>query len=158
MNWAEVLADPSLQDLPYKIELDGYGRILMTPASNHHGRVQASLAHWLATRFTTGVVITECSVATADGVKVADVAWLSDAFLAEHGEATPYPLAPDLCVEVLSPSNSAPAIAAKAALYLKAGAREVWLVDEAGTRTVHGPEGVRAISLFPDAQSGSPLF
>ena len=158
MNWAEVLADPCLQDLPYKIELDGYGRIVMTPASNHHGRAQASLAYWLANRFPSGVVITECSVATRDGVKVADVAWLSDAFLAAHGEVTPYPVAPDLCVEVLSPSNTAPAIAAKAALYLEAGAREVWLIDEAGHRTMHGPEGARAQSIFPEAQAWAPLF
>jgi len=25
MNWFEVIADPSLQDLPYKIELNQYG-------------------------------------------------------------------------------------------------------------------------------------
>jgi Uma2 family endonuclease len=158
MQWADVLADPCLRDLPYKIELDGYGRILMTPASNHHGRAQASLAHRLANRYASGAVITECSVETADGVKVADVAWLSDDFLARHGETTPYPQAPDLCVEVLSPSNTAPAIAAKAALYLQAGAREVWLVDEAGHRTIHGPEGVRETSVFPEAADWPRLF
>lgn len=158
MNWAEVLADPCLQDLPYKIELDTYGRIVMTPASNHHGRAQSRLVRRLAQLFTTGDIITECSVATTDGVKVADVAWLSDAFLAEHGEATPYPSAPDLCVEVLSPSNTAPAIIAKARFYLEAGAREVWLIDEAGHRAVHGLEGVRAHSIFAHAQDWAPLF
>lgn len=158
MNWAEVLADPCLQGLPYKIELDGYGRIVMTPASNHHGRARARLVQRLAALFGTGDIITECSVATTDGVKVADVAWLSDAFLAEHGEATPYALAPDLCVEMLLPSNSAPAMAAKARLYLAAGAREVWLLDEAGHRTVHGLEGRRATSIFAEAADWPPLF
>ena len=158
MNWAEVLADPCLQGLPYKIELDGYGRIVMTPASNRHGRAQARLVRRLAGLFGTGDIITACSIATTDGVKVADAAWLSDAFLAEHGEATPYALAPDLCVEVQLPSTSAPAIAAKARLYLAAGAREVWLVDQAGRRTVHGLEGRRTTSIFAGGAAWPPLF
>ena len=152
MQWAEVLADPCLQDLPYKIELDRLGRIVMTPASNRHGRVQISLGAWLKSRFAAGTVVGECSIATADGVKVADVAWLSDAFAARYGDATPYPEAPELCVEILSPSNTAAEMVAKARLYLDAGAHEVWLVDEAGHRTLHGLEGVRAHSIFAHAQ------
>lgn len=31
MNWQEVCADPHLLDLPYKIELNERGQILMTP-------------------------------------------------------------------------------------------------------------------------------
>ncbi|NBC14172.1 MAG: Uma2 family endonuclease [Gammaproteobacteria bacterium] len=158
MQWADVLADPCLRDLPYKIELDGYGRIVMTPASNHHARAQSRLVRRLDRTFTTGEVLSECSVATRDGVKVADVAWLSDDFLARHGEATPYPEAPELCVEILSPSNTAAEMAGKAALYLQAGAREVWLVDEAGHRTIHGPDGVRETSVFPEAADWPPLF
>jgi Uma2 family endonuclease len=38
-------------------------------------------------------------------------------------------LAPDLAVEVISPSNSAAQIAEKVALYLEAGTRLVWVVD-----------------------------
>jgi hypothetical protein len=34
MEWIEVLADPVLRDLPYKIELNEYGKIVMSPASN----------------------------------------------------------------------------------------------------------------------------
>ncbi|RME59856.1 Uma2 family endonuclease, partial [Candidatus Parcubacteria bacterium] len=33
MKWSEVLADPTLQDLPYKIELNEWEQIVMTPAS-----------------------------------------------------------------------------------------------------------------------------
>jgi hypothetical protein len=39
MQWADVLADRSLRDLPYKIELDRNGNIIMSPASNRHGRL-----------------------------------------------------------------------------------------------------------------------
>lgn len=151
MQWTDVLADRSLQDLSYKIELDEHGRIVMSPASNRHGRVQARLVQVLARLFGAGEIVTECSISTPAGVKVADVAWLSPEFAERHGDATPYPAAPDLCVEILSPSNSAPDMVAKARLYLGCGAREVWLVSEDGALAIHGPDGVRAVSVFREA-------
>lgn len=32
VHWQEICADPNLQDLPYKIELNKSGYIVMTPA------------------------------------------------------------------------------------------------------------------------------
>jgi len=151
MEWAEVLADPTLRDLPYKIELDHYGRIVMSPASNQHGELQARLAYLLPRMLQDGKVITECSIATPGGVKVADVAWASPDFARRHGKVTPFPAAPDLCVEIVSRSDSAAEMAEKVSLYLDAGAREVWLVGEDGAITIHGPEGERATSVFPGA-------
>jgi len=43
MNWSEVIADSCLQDLPYKIELNQHGAIVMTPASNRHGYLQSEI-------------------------------------------------------------------------------------------------------------------
>ena len=40
----------------------------------------------------------------------------------------PWPLAPDLVVEVASPNQSRPKMAAKARRYLQAGVRLVWVV------------------------------
>ena len=40
--------------------------------------------------------------------------------------------APELCVEVMSPSNSWEEMRHKTLLYLAAGAREVWICDETG--------------------------
>jgi len=34
MQWQDVINDKSLQDLPYKIELNEHGNIVMSPASN----------------------------------------------------------------------------------------------------------------------------
>ena len=49
--------------------------------------------------------------------------------------------APDLAVEVLSPSNTRQEITAKIREYLSAGAGAVWVVDPARrTVTVHGPD------------------
>ena len=147
MNWADVLADPSLHDLPYKIELDRWGNIVMSPASNRHGALQTRLAAFLE-RHLGGEAIAECSVATPEGVKVADVAWCSDAFIGRHGYTTPYPEAPELCVEVRSPSNSGEEMRFKTRLYLEAGAREVWVVFEDGEARFFGPEGERAASAY----------
>ena len=44
MQLSEVLNDPSLKNLPYKIELNEYGQIVMSPASNKHGLLQAEIA------------------------------------------------------------------------------------------------------------------
>lgn len=143
MQWSEVLADPTLRDLPYKIELNEYGKIVMTPASNRHGNVQAHIARRLWESLPAGEVITECSVETDKGVKVADVAWCSPEFIDRHGLETPYPEAPEICVEVVSPSNSGREMEEKAALYLSRGAKEVWIAEESGAVRVYGPEGVR---------------
>jgi hypothetical protein len=78
MQWSEVIANPFLQNLPFKIELNKWGKIEMSPASNLHGKLQVDISSELKKR-TAGVVISECSVQTTDGVKVAYVAWLSNA-------------------------------------------------------------------------------
>lgn len=44
------------------------------------------------------------------------------------GAVTPFPRAPELCVEIVSPSNSREEMQIKTALYLEAGAQEVWIV------------------------------
>ena len=130
MEWIEVINNPILQNLPFKIELNKFGKLLMSPASNSHGRFQGRIAGVLWQKQPEGEVIAECSIQTADGVKVADVAWASAAFIAEFGYTTPYPKAPELCVEIVSPSNSKIEIAEKVNLYLAKGAQEVWVVYE----------------------------
>jgi len=149
MQWSDVINDPSLRDLPYKIELDAQGRIVMSPASNRHGIQQAKLVRLLARMLADGEIATECSIGTHAGVKVADVVWMSPEFLRQHGDTTPYPQAPELCVEILSPSNSPAEIEGKIRLYLGYGAHEVWTVDEGGRVSMFGPEGQRRVSALP---------
>jgi len=133
--WADVLANPFLKDLPFKIEMNRWGRIEMSPASNQHGLVQVDIATELRQR-PGGRVLVECSIQTTDGVRVADVAWISDARLLQYAGATPYPGAPEICVEVMSPTNSWAEMHMKAGLYLQAGAEQVWIVTLQGERTV----------------------
>jgi Uma2 family endonuclease len=141
MQWADVLADPTLRDLPYKIELNEYGKIVMTPASNRHGSMQVEIALRLSRVGGDGKVIAECSVQTRLGVKVADVVWCSSEFMGRHGLETPYAEAPEICVEIVAPSSSDEEMAGKRRLYFERGAKEVWVVSEEGVVRVFGPDG-----------------
>nr|CAX83876.1 conserved uncharacterized protein [uncultured bacterium] len=132
MQWADVLQDPSLQDLPYKIELNEWGQIVMSPASNRHGRLQYRVGHLIERQLNHGAILAECSIDTDSGVKVADIVWCSDAFLQQFGDLTPFPSAPEICVEVVSPSNNDRQLQWKMALYFARGAQECWLVYETG--------------------------
>jgi Uma2 family endonuclease len=137
MEWSEVIDNPILKDLPFKIELNQFGKLLMSPASNLHARIQGRLAATLFNKLPQGEVLTECSIQTSCGVKVADIAWLSDAFIHEFSYTTPYPKAPEICVEIVSPSNSKIEINEKIDLYLAKGAYEVWIVYDLDTIDIY---------------------
>jgi Uma2 family endonuclease len=146
-RWQDVLRDKSLRDLPFKIETNRSGQIVMSPAKNIHGRYQVAMARLLEERLG-GKAITECSVATPEGVKVADVAWAAAQFFDEHGYRDPYDVAPTICVEIKSPSNARAELLAKVRLYLDAGAKEVWLVAEDGGVSFHDASGQITRSSF----------
>jgi len=138
MTWQEVIDNPYLQNLPFKIELSKWGKVEMSPASNLHGKRQGEIFSELRKK-RGGVVIIACSIQTDDGVRVADVAWISNSRYAQFGTQTPYPQAPELCVEIMSPSNTWAEMHMKAGLYLKAGAKEVWIAPLNGKRTTIKP-------------------
>ncbi|MDT0630190.1 Uma2 family endonuclease [Rubrivirga sp. S365] len=151
MTWEDVCAHPALQDLPFKVEQDRYGRIVMSPPFARHARLQYKIARMLEDALG-GVPATEAPVETRDGVKVPDVVWMSDEFAAEHAEATVYRVAPDVCVEVMSRSNSWAEMSEKVTLYLARGAQEVWVCEADGRLRFFGHEGERERSvLAPDA-------
>ena len=132
-RWAELQADTELAKFEGRVETDRHGHIIMTPpATPSHGSFQSWIAHLLVSLMRRGRVLTECPISTADGVKAADVAWASSGRMRELGNRTCFPQAPEICVEVLSPSTSQAEIDEKLALYLDAGAQEVWICDMAG--------------------------
>ena len=79
-----------------------------------------------------------------DTVRGPDVAFVSRDRLAAGTTDGPFiEGAPDLAVEVLSPSNRAGEIMEKVREYLGAGGRQVWVVDpERETITVHCPDRI----------------
>jgi len=151
MKWQEVIEHPSLKDLPFKIELNEYGKIEMSPASNRHGRLCSKISLIFVESGKEGEIYLRCSIDTRKGVKVADVAWSSPHFFAQYGEMTPLPVAPEICVEILSPSNSEREMLEKIDLYLAKGAQEVWLCDDDGNLTFDAAQGELQLSrLFPN--------
>jgi Uma2 family endonuclease len=135
-RWAEVLADPDLAKYEGRIETDRHGRIIMSPpAAFSHGGYQFEIGYLLRTLLPRGRTVTECPLSTPDGVRAADVAWISHKRLAEIGESICLAKAPEICVEVLSPKNSRAEMTEKKALYFAAGAQEVWFCDQKGTMT-----------------------
>ncbi len=148
LRWAQVTNDATLRELPFKIELNAYGKIEMSPASTRHGRLQGAIVAELARQLMHGEVIAECPIITELGVRVPDAAWASAGFLARHGDTSPLPEAPEICVEIVSPSNSDEEMRLKTHAYLTAGAREVWVVSEDGTTRFFDRGGERAATSF----------
>ena len=151
MEWSEVIENETLQNLPFKIELNEWGNVVMSPASNTHSIIQGLISALLNEYKVGGLVFPECSVQTSKGVKVADVAWVSANFLSTNGVETPYSVAPELCVEVISPSNSDAEMTQKRDLYLAKGAKEVWTCTLEGHITFFNHRGeIDASKLFPN--------
>lgn len=156
LRWGEVIRDPALRNLPYKIELNTWGKVEMSPASNRHARLQAFIGAELLRQLPEGVVGSEASILTDIGVRVPDVVWGSPAFREAFGESTPYPRAPEICVEIVSPSNSDQEIREKIRAYLAAGATEVWIVSEEGAIHYFDRSGERPTTQFPVSVSLPP--
>jgi len=147
MEWREVINNPTLSDLPFKIELNEWGKIEMSPASNLHGMLQTAIAFNLKRLCNDGKAFVECSIQTAKNVKVADVVWASSSFYARNGNETPFRESPEIVVEVASPSNTIEELMHKKGLYFEKGAKEVWLCSEDGEISFYSAKGKMTESL-----------
>jgi hypothetical protein len=163
--WAHALDRPALHDLPYKVETDAAGRLVLSPHRTDHTFVQGTLFELLLRHVEAeGKVSTELAVATPEGVKVVDVIWISAARRAQIPDgAVASPVMPEICVEVLSPTNTDAEMDAKRRLYLDGGAEEVWLCDAQGRMRFYDAEGPRTRSrlapTFParvERRGGAP--
>jgi Uma2 family endonuclease len=132
MNWQEVCEHPSLKNLPFKIELDEYGHIIMSPVKIYHSILQGEIEFILRSLLKEGKTLPECAIKTSKGTKVADVAWVSLDLLSKIKGETEASTAPEICLEIISASNTKKEMAEKRQLYFEAGAKEVWLCNENG--------------------------
>ena len=141
-RWAEILADAALAKLPHRIETDQHGHILMSPPPVPlHGQRQIRIGVLLHQLLPDGEIVSECPLSTAGGVKAIDVAWLGPERTEDIGHLILFERAPEICIEILSPSNSAAEIDEKRALYFDAGATEVWICNLDGSITFFvGPD------------------
>ena len=152
--WDALCDDPMLADLPYKVETNERGQLLMSPTSTPHSRWQAEITFRLRSMIDAtglgGQVLTECAVLTAQGIKVPDVAWLSDESWNSRINPSLLTVAPTICIEIMSPSNTAAEMADKTALYLASGAAEVWILDLGGRMRFYQAQGqVPASAIVP---------
>jgi Uma2 family endonuclease len=128
-----------LPDDGYKYEIQA-GMLLSEPLpGTRHGLITVRIAALLDAHVRprrlgvvlgndTGFILSR----SPDTVRGPDVAFVArERFDALEDVTRAFPGAPDLAVEVLSPSNTAGAIRAKVADYLAAGTRLVWVVDTA---------------------------
>ena len=148
-RYRAICEDPCYANVPGKIELDAWGRVLMSPPpTTYHGRVQGNLTHRLKA-VLGGHVIPEAPIATPAGLFLADLAWASPTFMSAHDSEAVLTHAPEICVEVVSPSNSVRELNEKRDSYLAVGAEEVWIVYPKSKRVeFYGKQGLLPRSAF----------
>ncbi|AFZ58300.1 Uma2 family endonuclease [Anabaena cylindrica FACHB-243] len=132
MKWQEVCENRHLQDLPFKIELNKWGQIVMSPVKIKHSFYQGRIQRLLESLLDTGEVMPECAINTSDGVKVADVVWCSEERFDIIQDEVSASIAPEICIEVKSIGNTVDQMEFKKKLYFEAQAIEVWLCNEQG--------------------------
>jgi len=150
-HWREIVRDPALRDLPYKVETNAQGQLILSPHTNRHSHLQTALFLLLQAHAPNGHVSIEYAIATPRGVKSADVVWMSEARKTKMQKTgDPTTLAPEICVEVMSTSNTEAEMQEKRALYRSVGAKEVWIVDQEGQIHFFADEALDASSIAPD--------
>jgi Uma2 family endonuclease len=148
MRYQKLCDDPCMTNVPGKIEIDAWGRLLMTPAASYHGLIQGRLAHKLKISLG-GEVFTEAAIATPTGLFVPDVAWASETFMQGYHRETSLMHAPEICIEVVSPSNSLKEMTEKRDAFFTVGAHEVWFVYQQSKRCeFYGPAGRMPSSAY----------
>ena len=97
-----------------------------------HSRIQAKLAtYWrnhLNSSQQRGEVYTEVPCRTNQQGRRPDVAYLTPELVAQYGDEAVLPQSFPLSAEIVSPTDLAEEVIAKAREYLQSGGEEVWLV------------------------------
>jgi Uma2 family endonuclease len=150
-RWREIIADPLLRELPYKVETNAQGQIILSPHTARHSELQEAIQDLLRRHAPTGRQPPGYPIATSKGVKQADVIWGSPDRMREMRETGDPPTrAPEICVEILSESNTVAEMEEKRALYRDAGAEEVWVVTQDGQIRFFAGEERERSSIAPD--------
>ncbi len=143
-RWGELEADPFLASLEYRIETNKHGQIVMSPLPGfEHSDLQSRIFFALseAAPSEEGSVLPLCPISTNGGVKGVDVVWVSNRRVEEGLRRNVLTIAPEICVEVLSPGNTRAEIEEKKRLYFEAGAEEVWIASPGGEIAFFSTDG-----------------
>jgi Uma2 family endonuclease len=168
-RWEELENDPEVRAWPGRVETDREGNAIMIPPGDvGHGMRIIRFGNLFTEYMPHGIALGEFAVSTSDGNKIPDCGWASEEhpefqwLLADEPEAQERPKvlkhAPEICAEILSPSNTPAEIEFKKRLYFEVGAKEVWVCDLGGAMKFFGPEGELPRSkLCPDWPQVVPL-
>ena len=130
-TWDAVCEDPQLQDHPYKLELNGDGELLTNAVKVQHAFLVYEIQRLLMQHRPDGFSPPEFPILTKDGVRSPDVVWITSERRRQTIADSAARIAPEICVEVMSPGNTMAQMQKKGRLYLQAGALEYWICDEA---------------------------
>jgi len=132
------------------VETNAQGQLVLSPHKNYHSRLQSALFRRLQQHAPDGLISVGYALATPAGEKAPDVVWMSPHRAREMAETgDPATRAPELCVEVMSDSNTDDEMREKRALYRAIGAEEVWVVSEDGTIRFFGEAERGASAIAP---------
>ena len=163
---AEDLFD--MEDDGYLYELVRGELVRMTPPGGAHGSVSGEIYWYIRNHLTahdigrvypqdTGFLLAR----NPDLVRAPDVAFVRSDRLPPNPIAFEgyLPVAPDLAVEVVSPSDRAGAVHEKVMDYLEAGTRLVWVVHpRRRTVTVYHPDGSARVLHEGDELDGEDVL
>jgi Uma2 family endonuclease len=147
----------ALPDDGFRHELVKGELLTMSPSGREHcivaGRLHTRLGNYVESQKLGEVLCAEAGFKleeNPDTVLAPDVSFLSNELLALETKGF-HPGAPELAVEVLSPSDRKKEVEQKTAMWLTLGAQAVWLVDpRAKTIDVRLANGQRKIFLEND--------
>jgi Uma2 family endonuclease len=164
-----MTADQLLQLPPdgHRYELIEGELKVMTPAGSRHGRIANTVAFLLTQHVRhhdlgivyaaeTGFQLRE----NPDTVRAADAAYVAKRRIPPEGEPEGYwAIAPDLVVEVVSPSDSASEVQSKVADWLEAGCQLVWVVypDTQTVTECHSLAEIRVLTTGQSLEGGHVL-
>ncbi len=158
----------ALADAEERYELVGGDLMMRSPASPIQGRYAARLVGALASyleEHELGEVYTaepgfELRARPEQTVRAPDVAFLRhDKIPPPEQQAGFWPVAPDLVIEIISPSETSQAVQEKVQDYLSAGTRLIWLVYPS-TQTVveyRSSTQIRHLTLGDKLEGGEVL-
>lgn len=144
-------------DRSHRYELVEGRLVIREPAGYIHARVGATLiarlVSYVSERHLGVVLATDAGFILRrepDTVRAPDASFVSQARIPDPEPRSFAELAPDLAVEILSPSNRPAQIDARVRDLLRAGTRLVWILDpNAETASVRRP-GREPLALSPD--------
>lgn len=140
--------------------------VMMSPAGSEHGAIAAEMAAVLRDFVKPrrlGVVLGAETgfriAADPDTVLAPDAAFIVADRVGERLPRGYFPGAPDLAVEVVSPSDRASEVIAKVENWLAAGCLAVWIVDpKTQTVTVYHPNHTATFLQSTDTLAGGALL